>query len=173
MPRTVTLTDESGTAIGTADLIVAHTGKGSLHRAFSVYIFSEDDTKILIQQRSGEKMLWPGIWANTCCSHPFENEEAVTAGKRRLTEELGIDVPLEIHSTFVYRAEDPAKRGVEHEHVAILLGRAPETIPLKPDPKEVAAVRWITLVELEQEMTKNPDQFAPWFHRGLAQILQN
>ncbi|MBI1813163.1 di-trans,poly-cis-decaprenylcistransferase [Candidatus Peregrinibacteria bacterium] len=172
MPRTVTLTDASGAAIGTEDVIAAHTGKGSLHRAFSVYLFSEDGKNILIQQRSSEKMLWPGIWANTCCSHLFKHEDAVTAGRRRLQEELGIDVPLEIQGTFIYRAEDPQHRGVEHEHVTILLGRTPETIPVKPDPKEASAVRWIALMDLKREMTRNPEQFAPWFHFGLHQIFQ-
>src|SRR5438552_1937177 len=104
MPRTVTLVDEQNHAIGTADLIAAHTGQGQLHRAFSVYVFRNDRSEILTQKRSVEKMLWPLIWANTCCSHPFENETPVEAGTRRLKEEMGFSVHLKERATFVYRA---------------------------------------------------------------------
>jgi isopentenyl-diphosphate delta-isomerase len=61
MRRTVTLVDESGTPLGEADLLDAHTGTGKLHRAFSVYVFREEKKQILIQQRSKKKMLWPMV----------------------------------------------------------------------------------------------------------------
>ena len=48
-----------------------------LHRAFSCFIFSPDG-KLLLQQRSDEKITFPGAWTNTCCSHPcnfyFDND---------------------------------------------------------------------------------------------------
>ena len=191
--RTVTLTDTSGAALGEADLVEAHTGQGALHRAFSVYVFRNDQEKgkredteagilpaqteeyspsadILIQQRSAKKMLWPLIWANTCCSHPFPNESPADAGSRRLKEELGFDCALTPHSRFVYRAEDPQKRGVEHEYVTILIGHSDQPT-IKANPDEVAAYQWIKIVDLQEDMAKNPDRYAPWFHLGLAKIF--
>ena len=114
-PRQVILCDESGRPTGTADLVSAHTGAGQLHLAFSVYVFSPDRRSILVQQRAAGKTLWPLAWANTCCSHPRAGEAPIDAGRRRLMEEMGIACDLAAGPAFVYRAEDPAGRGVEHD----------------------------------------------------------
>ncbi len=171
MTRTVTLTDENGMPQGMMEIVKAHTGSGSLHKAFSVYVFTPGKTSILIQRRSAKKMLWPMIWANTCCSHPFENETPSQAGERRLKEEFGMDCPLSPYMDFVYRAEDPQGRGVEHEHVTILTGEAAEDAPLKPNPDEIAEWKWVKVNELQKDMKADPDAYAPWFHMGLDHIL--
>ncbi len=171
MNRTVTLTDASGNRTGTADLLVAHSGEGMLHQAFSVYVFNLKRDSILIQLRSEKKMLWPLIWANTCCSHPYENEAAVVAGERRLGEELGFSCALIEGPSFVYRAVDPNGKGVEHEHVTILVGTVDPSIVVKPNPDEVADSRWITIKQLEEEMADKPEKYAPWFHLGLKELI--
>jgi isopentenyl-diphosphate delta-isomerase len=163
--RQVILCDESGQPQGNCDLLAAHTGAGRLHLAFSVYLFSPDRRSLLIQQRSAAKMLWPLVWANTCCSHPREGEAPLAAGRRRLGEELGIDAELTLGPAFVYRAEDPAGRGVEHEYDVILRGTfAGEPVP---NPAEVAAWRWVDVERLRAEMCERPAHFAPWLHKGL------
>lgn len=171
MNRTVTLTDETGAALGEADILEAHTGKGQLHRAFSVYVFNPEKTAILIQRRAEEKMLFSLIWANTCCSHPFTNETPAQAGERRLKEELGFSVSLSIGPAFTYRAEDPMGKGVEHEYVTTLIGIAPTDTIVAPDPKEVAEWEWIDLKDLQTRMTASPEDFAPWFHLGLPKVI--
>lgn len=169
MNRTVTLVNEQGSAIGEADILDAHTGEGKLHRAFSVFVFSPDKSMLMIQKRSKEKMLWPLIWANTCCSHPLKDETPVQAGQRRLKEELGFTCELHEGPSFVYRAQDGA-RGVEHEHDTILLGTANKDIIVKPNPAEVAEWKWIARAELAQAMKNHPDDYAPWLHIGLPLI---
>jgi isopentenyl-diphosphate delta-isomerase len=171
MNRTVTLTDQTGSPLGEADILEAHTGAGKLHKAFSVYVFNTDKTSLLIQQRAEKKMLFSLIWANTCCSHPFPNEIASTAGERRLKEELGFSVPLKTGATFVYRAEDPQGKGVEHEYVTTLIGTAPQSLKVEPNPDEVAAYKWIKLSELQEKLITDPEKFAPWFHLGLPLVL--
>lgn len=168
--RTVVLTDEAGAALGTADLVAAHTGKGLLHRAFSVYVFRSGRSEVLMQRRAAAKMLWPLVWSNTCCSHPLEGETPAAAGERRLREELGFSVPLSVHSSFVYRAEDDG-RGVEHEHVAILVGDALGEVALRPNPEEVAEAKWIGVTELRADMERDPERYTPWFHVGLGKLL--
>ncbi len=171
--RTVILCDEEGHPTGSMEIVQAHTGKGSLHLAFSVYVFNADRSKMLIQKRSNEKMLWPLAWANTCCSHPFERELPQEAGERRLQEELGFSVPLQPHLSFVYRAEDPSGRGVEHEYVTLLIGEAEESVRVQPNPQEVAEWQWIDLDELGTDMQTNALAYAPWFHLGLRMMLEN
>jgi len=169
--RTVTLTNEQGERLGEQGFLEAHTNEGSLHLAFSVYVFSPDKKKFLMQKRAAEKMLFAGCWANTCCSHPFPDEAAESAGERRLKEELGISVKLQKGPTFTYRAEDPNGNGVEHEFVQILVGEASTEIEVIPDPKEVEEYRWIGIEEMQKDMKMNPTNYAPWFHLGLKKVL--
>lgn len=171
--RTVTLVDEQNHEIGTAEIVAAHTGKGQLHRAFSVYVFRRRGQEILIQKRSALKMLWAGIWANTCCSHPFTNEDAITAGTRRLGEELGCNCPLTEGGSFVYRAEDPRGKGVEHEHVTLLIGHADENLQVNANPDEVAEWKWVRVSDLLLDFEAHPAEYAPWFHQGLRQIIRD
>jgi isopentenyl-diphosphate delta-isomerase len=74
--------------------------KGLLHRAFSAFVFRPSDGKLLLQQRASEKITFPDMWTNTCCSHPLDDfeEEKVeldqlgvrVAASRKLEHELGI-----------------------------------------------------------------------------------
>lgn len=168
-PRQVVLCDASGRPTGAAGLLEAHSGEGLLHLAFSVYVFSTDRRRLLIQQRSHEKMLWPLVWANTCCSHPRPGESALEAGARRLQEEMGIRCELTPGAAFVYRALDPNGRGVEHEYDVILTG-AYDGDPI-PNPAEVADWSWIELSALRRQMATQPNSFAPWFHLGLPKAI--
>jgi isopentenyl-diphosphate delta-isomerase len=115
-------------------------------------------------------MLWPLLWANTCCSHPREGETIPEAATRRLQEELGFTCPLQEHSTYVYRAEDPG-RGVEHEHVTIVIGEADKDVAPHPDPAEIAEWKWVPVAGLRTDMERHPEDFAPWFPIGLHTIL--
>jgi|SRR6516164_1226594 len=166
---TVILTDTNGKALGVADLLSAHTGEGQLHKAFSVYVFSPDRKEILIQRRSHKKLLWPHVWANTCCSHPRADESAVEAGVRRLQEEMGFRCALTEGPSFVYRAADPAGRGVEHEFVTTLIGEArPE---VQANREEVEEWQWVEVTALRRDMAERPDSYTPWFHLGLEAVL--
>lgn len=76
--------------------------KGLLHRAFSVFLFDEQN-RLLLQQRATEKITFPDMWTNTCCSHPLgipgetgdDLVESIAgvknAARRKLEHELGID----------------------------------------------------------------------------------
>ena len=168
----VLLVTEDGTPMGTAERAAAHASPGMLHRAFSVFVFRKGRQEVLIQQRSSEKTLFPLIWANTCCNHLREGEVLPDAAQARLHQELGITCPLTEGPSFVYRAEDPAGHGTEYEYDTILLGSIQGDPPLKPDPAEVNAVRWISTEELTKDMHMNPALYAPWFHLAFAMIMR-
>jgi isopentenyl-diphosphate delta-isomerase len=80
--------------------LMENINKGLLHRAFSAFIFRPSDGKLLLQQRASEKITFPDMWTNTCCSHPLddfevekvtENQLGVrSAASRKLEHELGI-----------------------------------------------------------------------------------
>jgi isopentenyl-diphosphate delta-isomerase len=62
--------------------------KGLRHKAISVFVMRGD--QVLLQRRALGKYHTPGLWANTCCTHPFWGEDSETCALRRLDEELGI-----------------------------------------------------------------------------------
>ena len=46
----------------------------ALHRAFSVFLFDKDD-RLLLQQRAANKITFPSVWTNTCCSHQLTGQK--------------------------------------------------------------------------------------------------
>ena len=48
----------------------ANQPRGVLHRAFSFFLFDQDN-RMLLTQRASSKITFPGVWTNTCCSHPL------------------------------------------------------------------------------------------------------
>src|SRR5699024_7071404 len=94
----VILVDENDQPIGLMEKIEAHQ-KALLHRAFSVFVFN-DRNEVMMQRRALEKYHSPGLWTNTCCSHPRENEPIIAAGKRRLQEEMGFQTDLTERTSF-------------------------------------------------------------------------
>lgn len=160
----------------TSDIIIpAIAGDGSLfpiekmeahrtaqqHLAISVFVFS--GTRLLIQQRAHGKYHCPGLWANTCCSHPNWDEAVEDAAQRRLNEELGINVPLRQCATIEYRA-DVGGGLVENERVSVFAGFAEEaSLGIAMNPDEVAATRWVEVGELGALLENERDTLCPWF----------
>ncbi|MEM1272528.1 MAG: isopentenyl-diphosphate Delta-isomerase [Pseudomonadota bacterium] len=134
--------------------------RGLKHRAISVFVMRGNE--VLLQRRALGKYHTPGLWANTCCTHPHWDEAPSTCAERRLDEELGIrNVPLMYRDTVEYRA-DVGGGLIEHEVVDIFLGDAPDGLVLKPNPDEVMDTIWRPLDSLTDEVAQNPQRFTPW-----------
>jgi len=166
-PELVILVNESNEAIGVAEKLVAHQ-KNLLHRAFSVFIFrqSRAGLELLLQQRALHKYHSPGLWTNTCCSHPRPDESILESSKRRLKEELGFEAKLKDLGWFKYNAH--FNNGLsEHEVDHVLIGMVPRDIDIKINDAEVHAIRWIAMADLEQDLELFPDKYTPWFKEAL------
>ena len=161
----VILVDESNNPIGISEKIAAHR-QGLCHRAFSVFIFRHHtQLELLLQQRAGHKYHSPGLWTNTCCSHPSPGEDTVAAGQRRLIEEMGIKASLNEAGVFHYIAHF-ANGLTENEVDHVLIGMlTQENFVTNPD--EVSDHRWMTLPDLTEEMAQYPDRFTPWLKQAL------
>ena len=164
----VILVDQADRPVGRMEKQEAHI-KGLLHRAFSVFLL--DGSKLLIQRRALDKYHCGGLWSNTCCSHPAPGEPVLSAAERRLDEELGIkNARLRELDTFLYRA--PFPNGLtEHELDHVLLGEY--SGPVRPDPREIAQVRWIDLEELQRDLQAFPQRYTPWFPPALTLVLRH
>lgn len=158
----VVLVDQQDNVIGTSDKLRAHE-LGLLHRAFSIFIFNERN-ELLLQQRNANKYHCGGLWTNTCCSHPRLNEPIVSAGQRRLQEEMGFTVNLELLGQFIYCAK--FNNGlIEYELDHVLVGRYNEH-NITFDPQEVQAYKWVAVQELVADLQSNSALYTPWL--GLA-----
>ena len=154
------LVDEHDNEIGFRHKAECHTGHGTLHRAFSIFLF-DDRGRVLLQQRSAIKPLWPLYWSNSCCSHPRRGETVEQATRRRLNEELGVQAPLEFVYKFIYQA-DFNDIGAEHELCHVYAGAAADP-GITVHPEEVAETRWMQIDALSDAMRDQPERFTPWF----------
>ena len=120
---------------------MSNINRGLFHRAFSVFLF-DSQNRLLLQQRAAQKITFPNMWTNTCCSHPLNvpeeagidiaeaNSGAKRAAIRKLWDELRIKVAEEDQDAFLekfhfltriqYKAEnispnDPNKEWGEYE----------------------------------------------------------
>jgi isopentenyl-diphosphate delta-isomerase len=160
------LVDEADREIGTLPKTECHLGAGTLHRAFSVFLF-DPDGQVLIQERAAGKMLWPGFWSNSCCSHPRPGERTEAAARRRVREELQLECRLDFLYKFRYQAAFGSV-GSEHELCYVYAGFATGT--LSTDPLEIAAIRWLTPAALSSEIAADPARFSPWMKLEWQQI---
>jgi isopentenyl-diphosphate delta-isomerase len=152
------LVDAADREIGQLNKAACHAGAGTLHRAFSLFIFNDDD-QLLLQQRGAGKQLWPLYWSNSCCSHPRAGESMSSAIHRRLMEELGLACPLDFLFKFEYQAQYDGA-GAEHELCSVFFGRA--TTAVRPNWEEIAAWRWVSIPQLERELSEGKQPYSPW-----------
>ena len=140
---------------------------GLRHKAISVFVMRQG--RVLIQQRALGKYHTPGLWANTCCTHPDWGEDPAQCAVRRLREELGITGLSPAHRDQVEYRADVGGGLIEHEVVEIYLAEAPEGMTVTPNPDEVMAVRWVDFYDLNAEVKRHPEAFTPWLRIYLAE----
>lgn len=139
--------------------LAAHQ-RGLRHKAISVFLIDGDHT--LIQRRALGKYHTPGLWANTCCTHPDWDEAPEDCARRRLKEELGIeDVRLSYADQVEYRA-DVGDGLIEHELVDIFRARSDQPVKMALNPDEVMETRWISFDDLAAEIARTPSRYTPW-----------
>lgn len=152
--------DADDTALGPVTRSASHAGDGVLHRAFSIYLFDAAG-RLLLQQRSAAKQLWPLYWANSCCSHPRWGEDIDAAAQRRLREELGLQTTLRRLFKFEYYAPF-GEQGCERELCSVYIGRT-ERVG-SADPAEVADWAFVESDVLDHRLATEPQIYTPWLH---------
>ncbi|KAI9883426.1 MAG: isopentenyl-diphosphate delta-isomerase idi1 [Watsoniomyces obsoletus] len=174
--------DENDLPIGSASKKTCHLmsniNRGLLHRAFSVFLF-DSQNQLLLQQRASEKITFPDMWTNTCCSHPLgipgetgsDLDTAIQgvrrAAQRKLNHELGIQsdqVPLDrFHflTRIHYKAASDGTWG-EHEIDYILFIKS--DVDLNINPNEVRDTRYVSADDLRGMFAEGDTlRFTPWF----------
>ena len=140
---------------------------GLRHMAVSVFVMAGNRT--LLQRRAMGKYHTPGLWTNSCCTHPHWGEDPALCAARRLREELGISgLTLRRVGGTEYRAE--VGNGLtEHEVVDLFVAQAGEDLAVVPNPAEVMQTAWVTLSDLQAQVVAEPERFTPWLRIYLAE----
>lgn len=161
----VVLVDDNDKQIGTELKSKVHHKDTPLHRAFSVFLFDEDES-ILAAQRSDEKITWPGVWSNSLCGHPIPKETREEAIERRMREELGCGVKnLKKVSDYRYRFERDGI--VENEICPVYMGEIDGD--LSPNPKEIQAWGWFGWEDFMEELRL--DETNKWSEWSKEEVL--
>lgn len=141
--------------------------RGLRHLAISVFVMRGDET--LLQRRALGKYHTPGLWTNTCCTHPRWGEDPLACAGRRLAEELGVSgLALRRAGGIEYRA-DVGRDLVEHEVVDLFVAQASGSLSFAPDPAEVMETAWVPLADLTRRVQAEPWRFTPWLRIYLAE----
>ena len=185
MAEAVIQVSEKDVVIGPISKLDSHQKVGAFHRAFSVLLFNTKG-EMLLQQRSADKVTFPNVWANACCSHPLHSMDELEeknalgvkrAAIRKLEQELGID-PSTLSTddmTFMTRMRYTARMNAEWierevDHVLVMCA----DVELSPNPNEVANIMWVDHEALEAMLIEEraPDQaIAPWFRCIAARVM--
>ncbi len=162
----VLLVNDQDEPVGVGDKVQVHRD-GTLHRAFSVFVF-DSEGRLLLQQRHPDKYHSGGLWSNTCCSHPRPGEPVEAAAHRRLQEEMGFDCPVRPLFGFVYKIQ-LGDALYEHEYDHVLIGHY-DGEPV-PHPTEVAAWKWVSPAALQADIAAHPEAYTYWFRLVIDRVL--
>lgn len=183
--------DDKPLGAGTKKLchLMQNINQGLLHRAFSVFLFNENN-ELLLQQRADEKITFPNMWTNTCCSHPLavkselgndnsgdinELSSAISGAKiaaqRKLYHELGIPASeIDINAfNFLTRihyksasGDEQASKWGEHEIDYILVIKT-KNVTIDANLNEVKDYKYVNRDQLKSMFNDDNLVFTPWF----------
>lgn len=168
MSEYLILVDENDRQLGKQEKLLVHQ-LGLLHRAFSVFIFNSKG-ELLLQQRADEKYHSPGLWTNTCCSHPNYGEELNDAVKRRLKQEMGMACKTRFAFSFIYKVKFDNGL-IENEFDHVYLGETDE-LP-KPEKLEVKNWKYISFSQLESDIIEHPEKYSEWMKICLPELKKH
>lgn len=153
----VVVADENDNVIGSEHMMDA-IEKGLIRRASRVYVFNESG-ELLIQQRSN-KVLKPLLLDQSAAGHVDEGESYFEAAERELFEELGLKgYELKVIATS-FRTTDFFN--------AIYKVIISDNTPINFDTEEVEKVIWMSVEEVEIQMSESPEKFTPAFLEAWA-----
>lgn len=138
--------------------------KGLWHRTVHVWILNSNK-ELLIQRRSLQKEVYPGMWDISCAGHISSGEDCYIGAIRELKEELGLTVEsseLKYLFTVTQNYSSPDHLFIDNELTDVFL--LEKDIPidfLHIDGSEVVEVKYISVSELKKCAMERSPLLAP------------
>ena len=148
--------DEHNRVVGTATRAEVHQ-KGLRHRACHIIVFDEQ-SRVLVQQRSLTKDNSPGLWDSSSAGHVDSGETYEQCAVRELREELGLHCDAADLTECFLMPPEPFN-GMEFAQVY----RLQTAGAITPDSVEIAAIRWVTQAELSAWVERSGEDFTEVF----------
>ncbi len=161
------LVNENDEVVGKEEKLKAHQ-EAKLHRAFSLLIFNSKN-QLLLQKRSSKKYHCPNLWANSVCSHPTPQESLETAVKRRLKQEMGMEIS-NIKKIGILRYKKEFENGLTENEIDYVFTAKSDEKP-KPNPDEVSKTKYLTIKQVKKEIKNNPEIYAYWFKKIIKKFF--
>lgn len=187
MKNLLILVNKENEIIGYEEKMNVHRLR-KLHRAFSLFIYSQNDKKFLLQKRSENKYHSGGKWSNSFCSHPYKNESWYSSLQRAAKDELNlslkiskniqctgkmqpqfIDEKLFFAGSFIYHSDyfDLS----EHEFDYVFIYTVDSNIPdVNFNSSEISEIKWLTLKEIDELLLKHKEEFTSWFPKAYSLV---
>lgn len=171
MPK-ITIVDENDNVVGAAERYEAWSN-GLPHRIVRIFVVRDDD-KILLHKRAANVDDNKNKWDQSAGGHVDEGEDYEAAARRETLEELCIQ-PSSFRSVGKMYVERPlpnnglAKRFI---HVFIAqLGNEDQKIIF--DQREIAAIGWYTIAEINAWLARKPEDFTSNFPKAFALVKKH
>lgn len=131
--------------------------KGYYHHAVAVFIINPKTNQILLQKRSHQKKLWPGLWDISAGGHTNAGEFGFQAAIRETKEEIGIDLhPNDLICIGVNTSEIVSPGTIDrHFNEFFVTYQDLDPAKLKLQTNETQAVAWFTPEEIQTRFQNN------------------
>ena len=142
--------------------------RGLWHKAIAVFILSNDNKKILLQQRSANKKLWPNLWDIAAGGHVLAGELGYQAVIRETKEEIGLDVRKDELEFIGATSSENLKGEIVNRHFNeyYIVHKDVDVKDLKLQPEEVQDIKWFDRDEVVNRIKNNyeglTEKFGCW-----------
>lgn len=168
----VDIVDASGNILSKTTRSFAHK-QGLLHQTSKVLLFNSVG-KILLQQRSSKKIIFPLCFDISVAEHVLAGEIHSVAAVRGLKEELSIDPKIVLlRNNHIQTSNYKIKNGVSREHELVKLYGCIFSKKIRFNPKEVNQVIHIDMNKLKDLLSNKDVDFTPWGRDELLYLLRN
>ena len=153
--------DENDNVTGQEMRSVVHQ-HGLWHRGVHVFLFT-DEGKLLVQQRSGDRVHAPLALDCSVSEHVKAGEAYHAAAIRGLKEEMGVQ-GIELEPLIKFRMN----YGPNDNEISVLYRGSANPAAVRFDPVEIERVDYYSINELQGMLGDKNHKFSYWFE----QILQ-
>lgn len=158
--------DENDNVIGQEMRSVVHQ-RGLWHRGVHVFLFT-DEGKLLVQQRSRDRVHAPLALDCSVSEHVKAREDYYTAAVRGLQEEMGVE-GIELERLVKFKMN----YGPNDNEISELYRGVVDLAAVRFDPVEIERVDYYNIHELEEMLGDKNNNFSFWFGQIFQWYLGN